>query len=269
MNTATDEAASPRLIVRREGAIGWVIFSNTRRFNAMTYEMWRDLPAAIAEHTADPAIRVVVFSGDGTQAFVSGADISQFEAMRADATAREAYDRALADAYSAMLQCPKPTVARITGICIGGGLGMSLNCDLRVCSDDSIFRMPAGRLGLGYALDGVKRMVSVIGPAHTADLFYTARKFDAAFALKIGFVNHCHPRAEFDAAFGEYVATIAENAPLTLRAAKAAMRVLGQDESERDLTDFEAAFQACFTSEDYLEGRRAFMEKRTPRFRGV
>jgi len=268
MNAPAEQDAGPRVIVRREGTTGWIVFSNKARLNAMTYEMWKAVPQAVAQHVADPEVRVVVFTGDGEQAFVSGADISQFEAMRADADARAAYDRALEAAYAAMLACPKPTIARITGICVGGGLGMSLNCDLRVCSDDSVFRMPAGRLGLGYAIDGVKRMVDVIGPANTADLFYTARKFDAAYAVKIGFVNHCHPRIGFDALFAEYVATISANAPLTLRAAKEAMKALAQDESARDLRAFQAAFEACFTSEDYAEGRRAFLEKRQPQFKG-
>jgi enoyl-CoA hydratase len=268
MSATAEQDSPPRIVVRRDGHIGTVTFSNPRRYNAMTYEMWRDVPGAVRALSDDPDIRVVVFTGDGGKAFVSGADISQFEAMRADADARAAYDQALDDAYAAMLECPKPTVARITGICMGGGLGMSLNCDLRICTDDSTFRMPAGRLGLGYALEGIQRMVAVIGPANAADLFYTARKFDAAHALRIGFVNFCHPRAEFDVAFERYVAGIAENAPLTLRAAKQAFRVLAQDPTRRDLSTFQAAFEACFRSEDYLEGRRAFLEKREPRFKG-
>lgn len=268
MSYSAEQDVPPRIAVRRDGHIGTVVFSNPKRYNAMTYEMWRDLPEAVRSLSDDPQIRVVVFTGDGGKAFVSGADISQFEAMRADADSRAAYDRALDGAYAAMLECPKPTVARITGICMGGGLGMSLNCDLRICSDDSTFRMPAGRLGLGYALEGIQRMVAVIGPANAADLFYTARKFDAAHALRIGFVNFVHTRDAFDTAFDEYVRGIAENAPLTMRAAKQAFRVLGQDPAHRDLSDFQAAFEACFRSEDYLEGRRAFLEKRVPQFKG-
>ncbi|HUW39135.1 MAG TPA: enoyl-CoA hydratase-related protein, partial [Rhodocyclaceae bacterium] len=177
------------LITRKENAVGWVIFSNPTKLNAVSHDMWTALPGAIAALDADPEVRLIAITGDGDRAFISGADISQFEKARGSAEAQALYNRAVVEAYEAPVLCSKPVVARIRGICMGGGLGLAAACDVRIAADDAVFRMPAGRLGLGYNYTGVKRFVQILGAANTADIFFSARKFNAADALAMGFVN--------------------------------------------------------------------------------
>ncbi len=256
------------LITRRDGAVGWIVFSNPTRYNALTYEMWRDLPPALAAFDADPQIRVVVLAGDGDKAFVSGADISQFEQARGTEAARNEYNRTVEEAYVAPTRCAKPVVAKIRGICMGGGLGLAAACDLRLAAEDAAFRMPAARLGLGYSFTGMRRFVNVLGASNTADIFFSARKFDAAEALRMGLVSRVIAAAEFDREVAAYCTLMAENAPLSLIAAKAAIREVLKDAASRDLAGLQQAIDACWASADYREGRTAFMEKRTPRFQG-
>lgn len=256
------------LITRKENAIGWVIFSNPSKFNAVSHDMWVALPKAIAAFDADPEVRLIVITGDGEKAFISGADISQFEKARGSAEAQAVYNQAVVAAYEAPVLCSKPVVAKIRGICMGGGLGLAAACDVRIASDNSVFRMPAGRLGLGYNYTGIKRFVQMLGAANTADIFFSARKFNAADALGMGFVNRVVPVAELDGEVAAYCEMIAENAPLTLAAAKFAIRQTGTDPADRDLDQAARMIETCFNSEDYREGRRAFMEKRKPNFQG-
>ena len=256
------------LLKRREGAVGWITFSNPARFNAMTYDMWRELPEALAAFDSDPAVRVVVLAGDGDKAFVSGADISQFEQQRANEDARAEYNRVVEAAYLAPVLAAKPVVAKIRGICMGGGLGLAAACDVRFAADDAVFRMPAARLGLGYSFTGMRRFVQVLGAVNTADIFFSARKFDAKDALRMGFVSRVIPAAELDREVGTYCALMAENAPLSLISAKAAIREILKDPAARDLEALQRQIDACWASEDYREGRTAFMEKRTPNFKG-
>jgi enoyl-CoA hydratase/carnithine racemase len=234
----------------------------------MSYDMWRAVPARMAELDADPAVRVIVVAGDGDKAFISGADISQFESLRGTADAQAEYNKAVEKGYSAPMVCSKPVIARIRGICMGGGLGFAAACDLRICSEDAVFRMPAARLGLGYSPTGVRRFVNVIGAANTVDIFVSARKFDAADALRMGFVSRVVPAAQLEKTVAEYCGMVAENAPLTVKAAKFAVRQWMKDEDERDLAAARKMVEACFASDDHKEGRRAFMEKRTPQFKG-
>lgn len=258
----------PEILTRREGAVTTLLFSNPARMNAMSRDMWNQLADGIRAADADPSVRVIVLRGEGEKSFVSGADISQFESMRANADAQAEYEKAVNAGYGAPTQCSKPVIAAIRGICIGGGLGLAAACDVRICSDDTIFRMPAGRMGLGYSPSGVRRFVAMIGAANTADLFLSARKFGAAEALRIGFVSQVHPVAQFDAAVQAYVQMVAENAPLTLAAAKFAIREAISDPDQRDPERALRMVQDCFNSSDYREGRTAFMEKRTPDFKG-
>ena len=264
----TADTTAPRLIARKDGAVGWMIFSNPAKLNAVTFEMWRSLPEALAQFASDPDVRLLALTGDGERAFVSGADISEFETKRAQPEALEDYNRVLDIANQALADFPKPALAKIRGICVGGGLGLVLNCDLRYCADNALFRMPAARLGLGYGSEGIQHMIDVIGVANTADLFFSARKFDAAEALRIGLVNRVFPAAELDGGFAEVCATIAENAPLTIAAAKRAIRELAKEPAAREMNQVRALYDACFASEDYAEGRRAFLEKRAPKFQG-
>jgi enoyl-CoA hydratase/carnithine racemase len=258
----------PDLIIKREGGVGWIVFSNPARFNAMTHDMWKTLPQALTAFEQDAGVRVIVLAGDGEKAFVSGADISQFEEQRASEQARAEYNRAVEAAYVAPLLCSKPVVAKIRGICMGGGLGLAAACDLRFASDEAVFRMPAARLGIGYSYTGMRRFVHVLGAANTADIFFSARKFDAKDALAMGLVSKVYPAADLDRGVGAYLDLIAENAPLSLIAAKAAIREVLADPAARDLGALQRLIDACFASEDYKEGRTAFMEKRKAQFKG-
>lgn len=258
----------PEILVHRNGPVGTVVMSNVDKFNAMTTQMWRALPLRIAELDADPEIHVIVLAGDGDKAFVSGADISQFGVERGDAASQQAYGDAVDAAYMAPVRASKPVIARIRGICMGGGLGLAAACDIRVCGDDARFRMPAGRLGLGYKPAGVHRFVSLIGVQNTADIFFSARIFDAAEALRIGFVSRVVPAAELDREVNAQAAVIAGNAPLTARAVKLAINSFLGPAAGGDSAAAHAAADACNASEDYREGVRAFEQKRPPVFTG-
>ena len=251
-----------------DGAVATVLFSNPPKMNAMNYDMWRSVPTLFAELAANAAVRVIVCAGDGDKAFISGADISQFEKLRGTADAQLEYNRAVEQAYLAPMNCAKPVVARIRGICIGGGLGFAAACDLRICSEDSVFRMPAARLGLGYGPAGVRRFMNVLGAANTTDIFMSARKFDAKEALRMGFVSKSVPAGALEKTVADYCKTVAENAPLTVAAAKFAVQQWQKNEADRDLAHAMKMVEACFASEDHKEGRKAFMEKRTPEFKG-
>ncbi len=260
----TARKETPRLIVGATGPVGTIAFANPRKRNALTFEMWRELPAAIAAFDADDSIRVLVIEGDGSH-FTAGADISEFSS---DPHKLAEFDRAVEAAYDAAPACSKPVVAKIRGVCFGGGLGLAAGCDLRFCATDSTFRMPAARLGVGYRLDGIRRFVELIGIANTADLFFSARRFAAGEAVAMGFVGASLEPDRLDGHVAEYVGLIAENAPLTVRAAKGAIRAAARHTTANDLIEAQRLIDACYTSEDYLEGQRAFLAKREPRFRG-
>jgi enoyl-CoA hydratase/carnithine racemase len=258
----------PELLLRRDGPIGTIVFSNPAKLNAVSIDMWQALPRLMAELERDAGVRVVVICGDGERAFISGADISQFEQARANADAQARYNAAVEDGYLAPVRCTKPVIAKIRGFCFGGGLGLAAACDLRIASDDALFRMPAARLGLGYNFVGMRRFVDLMGPMNVADIFFSARKFGAADALRMGFVSRVVPAAELEREVDAYCRLIAENAPLTIAAAKRAIREALADPAERDLAGLQRMLAACFDSEDYREGRSAFMQKRAPRFEG-
>lgn len=244
------------------------MFSNVTRHNAMTYAMWHEFPERLHELDADGSIRVIVLTGDGEQAFVSGADISQFKQNREEEGMQQAYDRALVTAFRAPSRCEKPVLAKIRGFCMGGGLGIAAGCDLRFCSEDAVFRMPAARMGLGYAFTGMQRFVALIGPANAADIFFSARTFDAADALRMGFVQRVLPAENLDGAVADYCNVIASNAPLAVESAKRSIVEALHDESRRDMTAVQGLFEAAGESEDHEEASVAFMEKREPVFKG-
>lgn len=257
-----------KLVGRKDGQVGWMIFNNPERRNAVSLDMWRAIPDVLAAFEADPEVRVIVFTGAGERAFVSGADISQFEAERNDAAAEARYSSASAAANVAMAGLSKPSIAMIRGYCIGGGLAVALTCDLRICSEESRFAIPAARLGLGYGFGGVKALIDVVGPSIAKEILFTARQFSAEEALRVGLVNRVAPADELERLVRDYAAMIGANAPLTLRAAKLAAREAVRDPDKRRLTEVEAAVAACFDSADFKEGRTAFMEKRAPQFKG-
>ena len=256
------------MLVRKEGAVGHMVFNNPERHNAVSMEMWEAAEEILADFNADESIRVIVLSGAGGKAFVSGADISKFEDERASAEAVKRYNAATARAYTNLYESPKPTIAMIRGYCIGGGLGIAACCDIRFCNEVSRFALPAARLGLGYSMTSIKRLADVVGIPMAKDICLSARRYDASEALAMGLVHAVLADSEIDDHVEAYAAKLAANAPLTVAAMKRVFIELGKDPGERDASACQAAVERCFESEDYVEGRRAFMEKREPRFKG-
>ena len=251
----------------KDGGIGWVVFDHVERRNAVSGDMWRAIPGVVARLEADPEVRILALRGAGDTAFISGADISEFQETRTGAAAAS-YDAESARALSAVADCAKPVVAMIHGFCIGGGVAIALTADVRYASDDAVFGIPAARLGVGYPIDGVESLLSIVGPAAAKEIIFTARRFTAAEALSRRLVNDVKPKAELEGFVRGIAATMASNAPLTLRTAKLAVRELGKAPAERDTPAMDAAVAGCAASQDYQEGISAFLEKRAPRFQG-
>ena len=258
-----------KMLSRKEGGVGYLIFNNPERHNAVSLEMWEAASGILAGFAADNDVRVVVLTGAGGKAFVSGADISKFESERSSKEAIDRYNIVVDQANTAVFEFPKPTIAMIRGYCIGGGVGLALCCDLRICSDNSKFGVPAAKLGLGYGYKGIKKLVDVVGPSFAKEIFYTARQFTAAEALQMGLVNRVLPADELEKYVQDYAETIGGNAPLTVNAVKYIVGEVLKDDSERDLKRCDELVSQCFASKDYVEGRRAFMEKRKPQFTGT
>lgn len=259
---------SDKMIARKEGGIGWMIFDNPARHNAMSLDMWEAVPEIMEQFLTDGEVRVIVLRGAGDRAFVSGADISEFESVRASEEETIKYDQVGDIATDSLLHSTKPTLALINGYCIGGGAAIAISCDLRIASEKSRFGIPAAKLGVGYQYPGIKKLMELVGPAFTKEIFFTGRQFSAEEALTMGLINRVVPEPQLESYVTEYAHTISCNAPLTLRAVKATVAELVKDPEARELDKSEALVQACFTSEDYIEGRRAFMEKRSPVFQG-
>ena len=243
-------------------------FNNPARHNALSVDMWEAVPPLLEQARDDDRVRLVAFSGAGEKAFVSGADISQFEDMRAAREAVAYYEKMAEKTLMGIHDFPKPTLACIRGYCIGGGVNVAISCDLRIASADAVFSIPAARLGLGYRYSAMKNLVDLVGPGVAKDLFFTARRIDAAEAKAIGLVSRtCAPEA-LDALRDEYGNSLAENAPLTVMAGKAIVREILKPSPELDMALCTSLIRGCFESEDYTEGRTAFMQKRKPVFTG-
>jgi enoyl-CoA hydratase len=258
-----------KILSRKEGAVGYVIFNNPERHNAVSLDMWEAASQFLENFRNDKNIRVVVLTGAGGKAFVSGADISKFKEERSDEKAVARYNKAVDQAYSAVCEFPKPTIAMIRGYCLGGGVGLAVCCDLRICSDNSRFAVPAAKLGLGYGYTGIKRLSDIVGPAFTKEIFFTARQFDAAEAQTMGLVNRVVPTDELEASVRDYAGMIAANAPLTVDSVKFIVGEVVKNEFERDIARCTELVNQCFASNDYAEGRKAFVEKRKPVFTGT
>lgn len=262
------DLATDKMLAYVEDGVGWMVYNNPARHNAQSFEMVQAVPPILAAFEADPAVSAIVVTGAGERAFVSGADISEFGERRTSPEARAEYDAASAAAGRAWDEVDKPVIAMIRGYCIGGGLMIAMKADLRLAAEGSQFGVPAARLGLGYGFSGVEQLMALVGPAWTAEILFSARRLSAEEALRIGLVNRVVPAAELETQVKELAAMIAANAPLTLRAVKAAIREARREPASRDLRRVEELVEACFRSEDYLEGQRAFMERRPPRFTG-
>jgi enoyl-CoA hydratase/carnithine racemase len=267
MNDVIYAAHTERLQTSIDDAVLHVRFSNPAKHNALTMDMWEGLPALLKQAESDNRVRLVVFSGAGDKAFISGADISQFEDLRAAKEAVKRYEQTAESALQSIYEFAKPTIACIRGYCIGGGMNVAISCDIRIASTDAVFSIPATRLGLGYRVSAMQNLVNLVGPGFANDIFFTGRRLDAAEASRIGLVNRVAPPNELDALLKEYTSAITTGAPLTIRAGKRIVReVLKADDIDMDTC--RRLIGDCFDSEDYVEGRRAFMEKRKPHFKG-
>jgi enoyl-CoA hydratase len=257
-----------KMLSRKEGGVGIVTFNNPERHNAVSLEMWEATTRMLNDFAADPDIRVVVLTGAGGKAFVSGADISKFGSERSTMEAVRAYNAKTDVTYASIAEFPKPTIAMISGYCIGGGLGLATCCDLRIAADNSRFAVPAAKLGLGYGYSGLKRLVDIVGPSFAKEIFYTARQFDAEEARIMGLVNRVVPVAELETYVKSVTDMISANAPLTIKAVKFTVGEALKDESKKNVARSAEMVEQCFASRDYTEGRTAFMEKRKPAFTG-
>ena len=257
---------SERIIEKKDGAAGWLIFNNPERRNAVSVDMWEAIPQALERFAADPQIRLVVLAGAGDKAFVSGADISQFEKQRSGPEAVQHYEQIAETAQARLQSFDKPVLAMIRGYCLGAGLNIANVCDLRIAAEDARFGIPAAKMGLGYRASSMKSQVDTVGPAFAREIMLTGRQFTAAEALHMGLVHKVVETKNLEGEVRQYCDMIAANAPLTMRTAKRVIREIGR--SDYDAAACKAWVKECFESEDYAEGRKAFMEKRKPVFKG-
>jgi enoyl-CoA hydratase len=257
--------AEGRLLTQAEGAVGWLTFNQPERLNAVRRDMWDALPEAVADLVATPGVRAIVVRGAGDRAFISGADIAEFDVQRNDAATNHAFTASVTAATVSLVSAPIPVIAMIKGFCIGGGMVISSACDLRICANGSRFGVPAARLGLAYELDNLARLQAIVGAGLTLEMIATARHFTAEEALRIGFVNRVVPEASLESAARELVEAIAATAPMTFAAAKLSSRAAA-DPSLAPAA--QAAIDACFDSSDFREGRAAFHARRVPVFKG-
>jgi enoyl-CoA hydratase/carnithine racemase len=248
--------------------VGVITFNNPEKRNAMSLDMWEGLGHALVELRDDPQVRVVILTGAGDKAFVSGADISQFEKTRHNAAASEEYSKKSAAQRALLADYPKPIIASIRGFCLGGGMQVAMAADIRFASDKSQFGIPAAKLGIAYGYDGLRNLVSLVGPSWARLIMYTGMRIDSAEALRIGLVDRVLPDTELWGATMEIARTISGNAPLAIQAAKITIAQVLKDSPERDMDAVKAIGTACMDSEDFREGRTAFMEKRKPQFKG-
>lgn len=257
-----------RTVAEREGPVGRMVFDNSKRLNAVSHSMWLDAVRILEDFTADESVRAVIVTGAGRKAFSAGDDISGFDEGRGDAESEATFKLASERAMELLANAPKPTVAMIRGYCIGGGLETAITCDLRVAADTARFAIPAARLGLGYDHIGIRRLVDLVGPSFAKEIFFTARQFSASEALAMGLIDRIAPEPMLEAEVAELTNIVTDNAPLTLKTVKQCVVENYKDPGERDLELCQRMVDTCFASDDYVEGRRAFMEKRKPKFRG-
>lgn len=267
--TDTLTLSTPRILAHVDDAgIGWIVFNHPERHNALSLEMWQGLADALAAYASRADVRVVIMRGAGGKAFVSGADISEFDSKRSNAEQKAEYGRIAGEANRWLARFEKPLIALIEGYCIGGGLATALAADIRFATPDSRFGIPAARLGVGYEYEGLAKLARIVGPARARDIMFSARFMEADEAYHMGLVNFLADRESIEAEVMAYARQVAGNAPLTVRAAKAAVDAWERGGQSADVGRVRSQVDGCFDSDDYREGRRAFMEKRRPEFRG-
>jgi enoyl-CoA hydratase/carnithine racemase len=261
-------ALTERIIAEKQGPVGWLTFNNPARRNAISIDMWEAIPQVLDRFEQDAEVRVIVLKGEGDKAFVSGADVSQYEKQRSSAEGIQYYEEIASRVQDRLQGCDKVLVAMIRGYCLGAGINISLCCDLRIAAEDARLGVPAAKLGLGYRASSLKNLVDTVGPAYAREVLVTGRHFKAEEAKAMGLVHRVTPVAELEPLVLEYCAMISENAPLTIRASKRIVRELLKPSATFDAQTCAALVKQCFDSQDYVEGRRAFMEKRKPAFQG-
>jgi enoyl-CoA hydratase/carnithine racemase len=257
-----------RLLVEKRGAVGWIVLDQPAKRNAINGAMWRGIPPAMTQLHADAEVRCIAFRGSGTEAFAAGADISEFDKVRSDRSAVGEYDDLLDRVLHSIQDSLKPTVAMIYGYCMGGGLEIALACDLRYCGSSAQFGIPAAKLGLGYNIEGHKRLLETVGHARAREIMFLGRRYAADEALAMGLVHRVLADAQLEPYVSEVIGTLCENAPLSIANTKTMLEEYVKSEGSPDAARMRAAIERCTKSADYVEGRRAFMEKRKPRFTG-
>ncbi|MDA0664196.1 MAG: enoyl-CoA hydratase [Proteobacteria bacterium] len=262
------ELKTDKMLAEKSDGIGWMTFNNPARRNATSLEMWEAIDVILKDFEADDKVRVIVMKGAGGKAFVAGADISEFKEKRNDAEAAERYAQASDGAKALMANLKKPLIAMINGFCLGGGLAVAMSADMRFASDDAQLGVPAGRLGIAYNFDSLRRLVQLVGPAMANEIMFTARRLNATEALDAGLLNRVVPVDQLEATVTEIAKTISRNAPLSVNASKVTIKEVLKDESQRNMAMLAKISEDCFNSADYQEGRQAFMEKREPVFVG-
>ena len=267
-NNTEKSYADGKILQKIDDGVGVITFNNPEKRNAMSLDMWEGLGHALIELRDNPDIRVVILTGAGDKAFVSGADISQFEKTRHNAEASEEYSKRSAAQRALLADYPKPIIACIRGFCLGGGMQVAMAADIRIASDNSQFGIPAARLGIAYGYDGLRNLVSLVGPSWARLIMYTGMRIDSTEALRIGLVDRVGADAQLWDATMEIARTIAINAPLAIKAAKITIAQVLKDPADRDMSAVKQISTDCMDSEDFREGRRAFMEKRKPKFTG-
>ncbi|MBL24744.1 MAG: enoyl-CoA hydratase [Rhodospirillaceae bacterium] len=258
-----------KMIGEKRDGVGHLIFNNPEKRNATSLEMWQAAKIILDDFSEDPRVRCLVVSGAGDKSFVAGADISQFEKARSNADAAAEYEKISAEGKAALANFQKPIIAMIQGYCLGGGMAVALSADFRICSDDSQLGIPAARLSIAYSYDAIYKLCTLVGPSYAKDILITARRIKADEAHRIGLVNRVVPASELEAAVAEYTDAILENAPLSIQATKMTVTEILKNPEDRDMEALKEIGRICFDSNDYKEGRTAFMEKRKPVFTGT
>jgi enoyl-CoA hydratase len=257
-----------KIIAEIQQGVGWLTFNQPERRNAISLEMWQGIGDALELMEADANLRVVIMKGAGGKAFASGADISEFDQQRANAAQRQQYAQISGRGSQWLARFSKPLIALIDGYCIGGGLAIALNADVRFATPGSRLGIPAARLGLGYEYSGLAALARLVGPSTARDMLFSARLLNADEAYKVGLLNFIATEDTIVDQVMAYAEQIAKNAPLTIKAAKAAVNAFEKYSQVDAAHAIAEMVDACFDSDDYKEGRRAFAEKRPPQFKG-